>query len=275
MSTLTQFFGGGGGNTIIPVELLLVGGGGNPGNPAGATSFRSGGGGGGQVVFYKTVLLTGTKYIASIGAGGGNPTYLYCGDAALTRLTAGGGGDGGGNGSSGTTARAGSGGGGGTTTGTQSAAGGGPTETPGETRTTSFPFFEYIVDKKANNGATGNASYALGGPGGGAGGSGSQPITGPAPGGVGFTTTINGSSTTFAAGGSAFNGNGANGAANTGNGGAGYANGLTAGVGGSGIIVIAYPDIYDPPSTITGAYTQPTRSGFRVIQFTGAGSFII
>jgi hypothetical protein len=43
--------------------------------------------------------------------------------------------------------------------------------------------------------------------------------------------------------------------------------------GGSGVVVLAYPDIYPALSTISAGltYDQPTRSGYRVYRFT-AGS---
>jgi hypothetical protein len=73
---------------------------------------------------------------------------------------------------------------------------------------------------------------------------------------------------------------GPNGVANTGSGGCsmgqntgdGFASGI--GNGGSGVVIIAYPDIYSPPLISSGlTYTQPTRSGFRVYRFTaGTGS---
>jgi hypothetical protein len=63
------------------------------------------------------------------------------------------------------------------------------------------------------------------------------------------------------------------GTVNTGGGGGG---GSAAGsTGGSGIVIIAYPDTYPALTSIGGGltYTQPTRSGFRVYQFTaGTGT---
>jgi hypothetical protein len=45
--------------------------------------------------------------------------------------------------------------------------------------------------------------------------------------------------------------------------------------GGSGIVVIAYPDSYPVPTSISVGltYTQPTRTGYRVYRFTaGTGT---
>jgi hypothetical protein len=76
--------------------------------------------------------------------------------------------------------------------------------------------------------------------------------------------------------------NGTSGAANTGNGGQGGAgsSGVTAGAGGSGIVVIAYPTTGNPTLNITGtlAYTldTTTRSGYNVYKFTsGTGTVYI
>jgi hypothetical protein len=45
--------------------------------------------------------------------------------------------------------------------------------------------------------------------------------------------------------------------------------------GGSGVVIIAYPDTFPALSSIAGGltYTQPTRSGYRVYRFTaGTGT---
>ena len=71
---------------------------------------------------------------------------------------------------------------------------------------------------------------------------------------------------------------GNNASANTGGGAGGGANDTGTGVGGatggSGIVVLAYPDNFDP-LTIGGGltYNEPTRSGYRVYRFTaGTGT---
>jgi hypothetical protein len=97
-------------------------------------------------------------------------------------------------------------------------------------------------------------------------------------GGVGLALSITGTSVTYAAGGIGYhNSYGANGTANSGDGGAGS---RTAGTGsngwdgGSGVVVIAYPNTY-PALTIGGGltYSQPSRTGYRVYQFTaGTGN---
>jgi len=115
-----------------------------------------------------------------------------------------------------------------------------------------------------------------------------------AAGGAGKTYSINGTSTGYAGGGGGGNagggtngsatdgggsGSGGNGTANRGGGGAGEPiAGSAAGSGGSGIVVIAYPDSYPALTSIGGGltYTQPTRAGYRVYQFTaGTGTVTI
>jgi hypothetical protein len=42
------------------------------------------------------------------------------------------------------------------------------------------------------------------------------------------------------------------------------------GAGGSGVVIIAYPDTYAAPAISGGlTYTQPSRAGYRVYRFTG------
>jgi hypothetical protein len=47
------------------------------------------------------------------------------------------------------------------------------------------------------------------------------------------------------------------------------------GNGGTGVVVIAYPNTYPAPTSISGGltYNEPTRSGYRVYRFTaGTGT---
>jgi hypothetical protein len=37
-------------------------------------------------------------------------------------------------------------------------------------------------------------------------------------------------------------------------------------------VVVAIPTTFPAPTTVTGTYTTPTRSGYNVYQFTGSGS---
>jgi hypothetical protein len=131
----------------------------------------------------------------------------------------------------------------------------------------------------------------------GAGGNGTA-STSVANGGVGLAYSITGTSVYYAGGGgsgteeggytsSGLGGNGGggrggylntpgvSGTANTGGGGGGGGYPLASyasGAGGSGVVIIAYPNTFAVP-TISGGltYDQPTRSGYRVYRFT-AGS---
>jgi hypothetical protein len=38
------------------------------------------------------------------------------------------------------------------------------------------------------------------------------------------------------------------------------------------VVIIAYKDTYSAPTSVTGTYDQPTRTGYRVYRFTGSGS---
>jgi hypothetical protein len=60
-----------------------------------------------------------------------------------------------------------------------------------------------------------------------------------------------------------------------GGGGGGAQPGRLGGNGGSGVVIIAYPNTYAAPTSISGGltYDQPTRSGYRVYRFTsGTGT---
>jgi hypothetical protein len=77
-------------------------------------------------------------------------------------------------------------------------------------------------------------------------------------------------------------GNGQNATANTGSGGGGSQASTTGdfvgGNGGSGVVILAYPNTYPAITTIPGTltYDQPTRSGYRVYRFTsGSGTITL
>ena len=97
-------------------------------------------------------------------------------------------------------------------------------------------------------------------------------------GGVGRSLSITGGAVTYGAGGTGYhNSYGQNGPANTGDGGYGSrtaGQGSNGWDGGSGVVVIAYPNTY--PALTVGAgltYNQPSRSGYRVYRFTlGSGT---
>jgi hypothetical protein len=133
------------------------------------------------------------------------------------------------------------------------------------------------------------APYSVGWTAGGGGGAGAigrsatnydtgGPSTRAGAGGAGRSLSITGSAVTYGAGGQGyFNTYGQNGPANTGDGGYGSRTaqaGSNGWDGGSGVVVIAYPDTY-PALTVGGGltYNQPTRSGYRVYRFTaGTGT---
>lgn len=272
----------------ILAEYLLVGGGG-----AGGTSHGPGGGAGG--VLSGTVTLNpAAQYAILVGTGGTiNANGNQGGDGVSTTgfgLTAGGGG-GGGKGYSSTGSDA-NGRAGVATNG--SGGGGGAIASGGSGNGAGF-----------NGGNGTGVSPGAGGGGGGAGasgnpgtGSGSGGATGGA-GGIGVSNSITGTATYYAGGGGGGGwtttgasgglggggkaGNpgstGEAGAANTGGGGGGGGDGgANAGPGGSGVLIIAYPDTLPAITTIPGTltYTQPTRAGYRVYRFTaGSGSITV
>ena len=271
----------------VSVEYLLVGGGGAGGSVHGP------GGGAGGVLSGNINLTTLASYAISIGTGGTiNANGRQGADGVSTTgfgLTAGGGG-GGGKGYD-TTGSDANGRAGLATNG--SGGGGGSTAVGGSGNGSGF------------SGGNGNSSSpGSGGGGGGAGaagsngtGSGSTGATGGA-GGIGVSRSITGTATYYGGGGggggwttagasgglggggkagdpNAWGNNiGAAGTANTGGGGGGGGDGgSNAGPGGSGVLIIAYPNTYPAITTIpdTLTYDQPTRSGYRVYRFT-AGS---
>ena len=272
--------------TPTSIELLLVAGGGGGGCD------RAGGGGGGGLIYNSSYALSGKTFAITVGTGGsgatddtqrgGNGT-----DSIFGSLTAVGGGGGGSennkNGSSG-------GSGGGASYG-NGATGGAATSGQG-----------YRGGNGKDNGRA---------PGGG-GGAGQQGTDGAdntrINGGNGLAYSITGTSTYYAGGGGAGDnrdgagtaiggfgglGGGGNGAQSYssdpngypgtdglgGGGGGGSTSNTGIGAkGGSGTVIIAYPDTFAALSSIPGTltYDQPTRSGYRVYRFTaGTGTITL
>ena len=146
------------------------------------------------------------------------------------------------------------------------------------------------------------ANYYIGSGGGGAGAPSVKVINTPTSGGVGIASAISGTVTTYAGGGSggqayygdvilagtagggAANGNstnnyiGQNGTANTGGGAGGtsYSPGTNAGTptGGSGIVIIRYPDIFSDAVSVTGG-TKTTANGYTLYTFLTSGSITL
>ena len=155
----------------------------------------------------------------------------------------------------------------------------------------------------AGQGNSGGASYTnsgtSGSDGGGGGGAGTVGLTAPAVlgnggnGGAGVASVITGTVSTYAGGGGGggystagsggiggggngtiYNGDATSGTANTGGGGGGapYSLGRN-GAGGSGIVVVSYPDTYAAPTATTGSPTVST-SGSGSISFNGSSQYL-
>jgi len=233
----------------LSVEYLIVGGGagGSRNNYSGC-----GGGGGGVIegIFYPT---TGTSYTLTVANGGTGATSFNSpgtdgGSSSIFGFTAGGG-----NGDN-------------------------LNENPsGSPQLSPWGIGTNDGEVSAGGGGAGGPSYGInGGPGlpssisgslsyyGGGGGGGRRNGSTRSAGGIG-------------GGGAGSDAGGINavaGSSNTGGGGGGGASsGGNAANGGSGLVVIAYPDFYPALTSITAglAYSQPSRTGYRVYSFYGAG----
>ena len=255
--------------------LVVAGGGGGGGN-------NGGGGGAGGLLTGTATFSVGTTYTTTVGAGGGggstNNKGVNGGNSSisgtgLATITATGGGGGGSEGSL-AGANGGSGGGSGYPNG------GGGNGTSGQ----------------GNNGgiaASGNPPYNGGG-GGGAGQVGGNSGANGGLGGNGTASSITGSSVTYAGGGGGSSeasgvggtggtGGGGNGSSNTGNdatngsanlggGGGGNSSTVTGASGGSGVVILRIP-ASNYTGTTTGSPTVTDDGSFKVVKFTGTGSY--
>lgn len=285
---------GGPSNAVVPanspssVEYLVVGGGGAGGGSANR-DVGSGAGAGGYRTSASFSVTGGTPYTVTVGAfGAGVTNDVGANGSASVFSTISSAGGGGGGRRNQTAGSGGSGGGSSYTNGTRGL---------GNTPSTS--------PSQGNNGATGTADSGGGVTGAGGGGGGADAAATNANGANGTASSITGTSTTYAAGGggsaypgytagtggsSGIGGAGGQGVTTTdtvlgvagttnrgGGGGGSYAGAglFAAGAnGGSGVVVIAFPDSFGAP-TISGGlvYDQPTRSGYRVYRFTsGTGT---
>lgn len=264
------------------IEYLIVAGG------AGGGAGTGGGGGAGGLLTGQFQILTGVSYTLSIGAGGSgglskNSLPTNGSNSSAFGLTATGGGYGAGDPCSGLIYNSNNGG-----------SGGG-----GAVWCNLVPSTKNAASGIVGQGfAGGSATTNGGGGGGGAGATGSPNISSTVGGngGIGVLSSITGTSIWYSGGGGGGQGGTGgtggggiggdtvsislrNGTVNTGGGGgAGYIHvGGVSGAGGSGVIVIAYPDIYPALNVGLGlTYDQPTRSGYRVYRFTaGAGTIRI
>jgi hypothetical protein len=249
-------------------EYLVVGAGGS----TGGTVSRSGGGGGAvktSTTLSNTSLSSFTVTVAAtpaVNTSGGSSTFAY----GSTTITATGGAAGVSGSSNGATGSSGSGG-----------------RSEGSTTTYS--------GGTGNDGGNGgisqspNTTYASEGGGGGAGGSASGWSSGN-----GIASSITGTSTYYAGGGAGgqYSSSGSTGLGGTGRSGSGAANtgaGAGAGgnfggtgdkLGGSGVVIYAYPSTAPALTTIPGTLTYTvdttTRAGYRVYKFTaGSGTVTI
>jgi hypothetical protein len=275
------------------VEYLVVGGGGGGG---GNNAGNAGGGGAGGVLTGLLPVTPGVSYVTTVGGGGagggGGATGTSGQNSSINSVIAVGGGGGAPYASSGTPPGAGGSGGGiGQGGGTNSKTGGqgifGQGNAGGSYTGSGDPLSGYGGGGAGTVGLNGSASSGAyyggnGGAGissaisgtvtpyGGGGGGGSQGGTAGGTGGVG-------------GGGFGYGANAANGSApaattgavNTGGGGGGTGenNGSGSKAGGSGIVIISYPDIYPALTTTSGSPTVGT-SGSGSISFNGSSQYL-
>jgi hypothetical protein len=247
------------------VEYLVVGGGGGGG---GANSTLGGGGGGGGVLTGLLPVVAGATNNITVGGGGAAGTGNVAGsvgqNSLINSVIAVGGGNGGNQGSSGVANPGGNGGSGG-----------------------GSGLFNTVISQgifgQGNSGGAGYASANTSSGGGGAGTVGFGPTTSVGGnGGAGIASAISGTVTTYGGGGGGAgysassttagtggvggggagsnNGAATAGQANTGGGGggAGAGSSVAGGAGGSGIVIISYPDIYPALATTSGSPTVST-----------------
>ena len=273
-----------GSQTTPAVEYLVVAGGGGGGSRVGA------GGGAGGLLQGITPVVTGSSITVTVGAGGAAADWPSQTNNGLNSVfgsinaTGGGGGGGDGNGAN-YPKTGGSGGGGGGSISTYGASG--------------------VLGQGNKGGNGGGTAVQEQGGGGGAGTIGLNGIVSVAGGngGAGISSVISGTLTAYAGGGGGGArgtpaglggvGGGANGTNNDnqptgatvntggGGGGTGYASGFNyGGAGGSGIVIISYPDTYNAPTTLTGTYTASTSgsgsfylNGSSYLQYAGQSAF--
>jgi hypothetical protein len=266
--------------TPSSVEALVVGGGGGGGQGLAGYANGGGGGAGGYRYFSSLIVSSGVAYPISIGAGGANNANGT--DSSFSSYYSAGGGKGGG---SAYPSAGGSGGSGGGGSGGGNAGSGGSGNTPS------------VTPSQGNSGGSGltGGTYIAGG-GGGAAEAGNT--DGSGAGGDGLDNTITGTSVYYAGGGGGASasasgvaglggggaggvsgGPGSAGTANTGGGGGGGTepSSRLGGTGGSGIVIIAYPNTFGDIGVISGGLTYTldttTRSGYKVYTFTaGTGT---
>jgi len=267
------------------IELLVVAGGGGGGQGGGPAANETGGGGAGGLIYIGTYARA-PVYTITIGGGGtqtgrgGNTTVI----SNIETLTAIGGAGGTINSENGKVGGSGS---GGTHNGTAAGAGNQTTNPSISANSRTYGFGT----------SGGNGAASAGGGGGGAGQAGGHA---PSPGGYGgngkqYTqfAPFGANTSYFAGGGVGTYGNGSgggagggggagvpwspstlNGTINTGGGGGGTP-AFTTGIGGSGIVILRWPEIYFAANLTTGSPITSNVGGFRMYAFTGSGTINI
>jgi hypothetical protein len=234
-----------------PVEYLVVAGGGGGG--------YGGGGAGGFLTGTFTPVVSGTTYTVTVGGGGAGGRNSGSNSVFATITSTGGGG-----GATSDTQTGLSGGSGGGGAGNTSTSGGGGAGTAGQ----------------GNAGGSGATNFKGGGGGGaGGGGGGATTSSSGGNGGVGLSSSLSGSSVFYGGGGGGYNtgvggtGGGGNanpggtaGTANSGGGGGGRSQ-----AGGSGIVIIRYPNTF-PNAIVTGSPTLTNTGGYKIYTFNASGT---
>ena len=260
---------------LIPVDYLIVAGGGGGGGAKSGT-YEAGGGGAGGLLRGNANLTATVTYSVVIGGGGtgGNQSAGTAGSntTALSLLAYGGGF------------------GSGISSGGPGGSGGGAYGDLGGTAGKGvYPGSTFVSDtRQGYDGGQGGGAGGTPGGGGGAGGVGGNAAN-AGVGGVGIQwqngifyagggggtsgNAFHGGGT----GGGRLGGNGGTGNVNTGGGGgAGWSVGSTlGGAGGSGVVILRYPNTYANATTTTGAPTFSESGGFKYYTFTGSGSITI
>ena len=268
----------------VSVDYLVIAGGGSGGSRNGANGSGSGGGGAGGLLTSfgdnsgggassgnALSLNTSTNYTVTVGTGGtgiSSPANTYTagnsgGNSVFSTITAtGGGGGGSGNGTGAIAPKTGGSGGGSGYSGTGASA-------------TSSPVQGYAG---GNPPASVASPYGAGGGGGAGSVGGNATSSAGGAGGSGLSVSITGSAVTYAAGGDGSiwtDGSSSNAAANKGNGGDAAATGAS-GNGGSGVVILRYPDSFTisettSPAVLTFSTDSSSVTGYKITTFT-AGS---
>jgi hypothetical protein len=258
------------------VEYLIVAGGG------GGAGYGGGGGAGGFVTGTFLPVVTGTAYTVTVGAGGAGTNGSSApgnsgSNSKFASVSPSIGGGGGGTTAAGTdpTTKIGKTGGSG---------GGGGGSAPGGAGGLG-------TDGQGNAGGSGTGSRGGGGGGAGAVGANSVASAGTGNGGAGLSSSISGSSVFYAGGGGGttnsggtstggtggggnggYGSNGTSGTANTGGGGGSRNGSVASGSGGSGVVIIRYPDAFANASSTTGSPTLTTTGGYKIYTFNASGT---